>query len=540
MQASAKILGLMDTQGRTTTMLLMAGLVVAVMVGYAGFTQHAWEDYYITLRSSRNLVEGNGLVFNPGERVHTFTSPLGVLVPALCTWVAGPGHETAALWLFRVFNALVLAAAAVWAWRRFDDLGIRWPGRLVFYGLALADSKLVDFSMNGMETAMLVALVIWLWAELERMPAPRPWAVAVGCGGLLWTRPDAFILGAALMIPHLVFRQRAGNAPLPWRPAFTGALLGGLLYVPWFAWAWWYYGSPVPHTILAKGQVTPPADLWAIAQTPWRSLLGDSLLRDIFLPTYWHYGGWPKWLPAWAYVLSLLASMVWVLPWLSPAVRRISLTLFLGSFYICAIILFPWYSPPWTVVAALALAGLFDWGEGRAMTMKSFFGTGLVRLTAVLVVGVQVFVLTLSAWQMRQQQRIIEDDMRRAIGLWLRQNAQPGDTVFMECLGYIGYFSGLKTYDYPGLSSPEVVAAIRAGARRFTEVIDHTEPDWLVLRPFEIADGTRPENAAWRHYELVRGWDARAELDRVANLPGRAWLERDAQFILFRRKQPAE
>ena len=315
-------------------------------------------------------------------------------------------------------------------------------------------------------------------------------------------------------------------------------LLGGLLYVPWFAWAWWYYGSPVPHTIIAKGQVTPPVDLAAVLMIPWRSLLGDSLLRDIFLPTYWYYGGWPVWLPGWAYVLSLVAWGAWLLPKVPAATRRVSLSLFIGSFYICAIILFPWYSPPWTVLAALVLAGLADSCAGKAADAWGRFRQVIVRVAAVVAVAVQLFVLGLTAWEMRHQQQIIEGG-RREIGLWLREHAEPGDTVFMECLGYIGYFSGLKTYDYPGLSSPEVVAAIRGGARRFTEVIAQTKPDWLVLRPFEIADATKPENAAWLDYEFVREWDARSELDKVKILPCRGWLEHDAQFKVFRRKQSA-
>ena len=35
-------------------------------MGFAAYTHHAWEDYWITFRSSRNLAEGNGLVFQPG------------------------------------------------------------------------------------------------------------------------------------------------------------------------------------------------------------------------------------------------------------------------------------------------------------------------------------------------------------------------------------------------------------------------------------------------------------------------------------------
>lgn len=40
---------------------------------YAIYTDHAWEDFFITFRFSRNLVEGKGLVYQPGERVHGFT-----------------------------------------------------------------------------------------------------------------------------------------------------------------------------------------------------------------------------------------------------------------------------------------------------------------------------------------------------------------------------------------------------------------------------------------------------------------------------------
>ena len=60
------------------------------------------------------------------------------------------------------------------------------------------------------------------------------------------------------------------------------------------------------------------------------------------------------------------------------------------------------------------------------------------------------------------QQRLIEDGVRRPIGLWLRAHAaSPRDTVLLEPLGYIGYFSGLKMYDFPGLCSKEMVAVRR-------------------------------------------------------------------------------
>ena len=55
-------------------------------------TGHVWEDFLITFRFSKNLVEGNGLVFNPGERVQGFTSALNVMVPAIFYAISGKSY----------------------------------------------------------------------------------------------------------------------------------------------------------------------------------------------------------------------------------------------------------------------------------------------------------------------------------------------------------------------------------------------------------------------------------------------------------------
>src|SRR6185312_1093498 len=332
---------------------LVVILAFLLPLAFAGFTGHAWEDYFITLRSSRNLVEGHGLVFNPGERLHTFTSPLGVLVPAFCTWIAGPAHEIAALWLFRLINALLLAGAALFVWRRADGLGLGAIGRVVFFGLILADAKLTDFSTNGMETAILVFFLVMLWSELESLPRPRVGRLAVALGGLMWTRPDAFILAGVLFVAHVGFRPRVDGvrAPRPeWSPLLKGILLGGLLYVPWFAWAWWYYGTPIPHTIIAKSAYTPAVHFHDWLVLPWQALMGRSLLVDLFMPTYWIWGGWPSSLIFFAQALTVIAAFGWLVPGWAPAGRRLSFAVFLGMFYLCSIVFFPWYAPPWTVL----------------------------------------------------------------------------------------------------------------------------------------------------------------------------------------------
>ena len=515
-------------------------LAFLLPLAFAAFTRHAWEDYFITLRASRNLVEGHGLVFNPGERVHTFTSPLGVLVPAFCTWVAGAQHEETALWLFRILSAALLAAAAAYAWRRADTLRLGPMGRATFFGLMLADAKLTDFAINGMETGMLVFFVVLLWSELEAPGGPRAGALAIALAGLMWTRPDAFILAGALVVPQWVFRPRQdGTAQIPWSRLFRGALLGGLLYLPWFAWAWWYYGTPIPHTIIAKASYAPPVHLRDLLLLPIQVFTGESILFDLFLPSYWIWGGWPAGLVKFAQALTLVAAFGWVVPGWSAAGRRASLAVFLGMFYLCSIILFPWYVPPWSVLASLAIAlAVNDACASAVATRHPWLKAGL-RIACALVVAVQAGMWVASAWQMRAQQTFVETGVRREIGEWLGQNSKPGDTVFLEPLGYIGYFSRLKTYDFPGLSSPEVVAAVRGGARRYVDIIARLQPTWIVLRPSEASRPEFTQKPVLNDYQIVRSWDAVPQLELIRLLPGRPWNEFEASYLLFRRKASA-
>lgn len=133
----------------------------------------------------------------------------------------------------------------------------------------------------------------------------------------------------------------------------------------------------------------------------------------------------------------------------------------------------------------------------------------------------------------------MEDGVRRSIGLWLREHARPGDTVFLEPLGYIGYFSQLKTFDFPGLSSPEVVAVIRSGHRTYPDIITALRPTWLVLRPSELALPEFIGTPVPVDYAVAGHWSAKLQLDGVRFLPGRPWSEHEAEYFVMHRKASA-
>lgn len=533
---------------RPLTRVFLLAMVIAI--GWTAFTHHVWEDYYITFRASKNLATGHGLTFTEGERVHSFTSPLGVLLPAAASFITGNASDGAALGVFRFLAILALAGAVslvVALARRGDGAGSMAAGLTA--ALLLTDAKILDFTINGMETPFLLLFMAWtLWA-LAADP-PRAWVhLGLAWAGLMWTRPDAFVYIGGLAGAALIFRPATGGWPqriATVRGYLQATLLTTALYLPWLVWAWRYYGTPVPHTITAKGLFGPVATLGQL----WERLVGlpgmmwsdPSIFAGTFMPGYSYNPGAPLLISKVSAVVALVAALLWAVPRLRWEARVASLAALAGQVYIHVFVGYatPWYLPAVAFLSLIAIGFALAQvvGNSRQPAFRigaRIVGGGLVTAAAVLALAV--------AWQLRWQQRIVENGLRQPIGEWLKaESASPRDTVFLEPLGYIGYFSGLKMLDYPGLSSPEVVAVRRAADAHdapsgWAELILALQPDWLVLRENErVHMEARDSELFPRYYELAKVFNARDQVDAVRFLPWRGYVYNDAYFEVYRRK----
>jgi hypothetical protein len=530
---------MISTQNRVPWWIAAAAVVVSL--GFAAFTGHMWEDYLITFRASLNLATGNGLVFQPGERVHSFTSPIGTLLPALFALGGGENVEIRALWGLRIVSAFALGSALWMAVRTLQRDGLV-TFAIAAAGLALVlDPKIVDFSMNGMESGLMVFFVVLTWNAF--VSGAKVWPCALGCAGLQWTRPDGCVFFAAIALGWMLLGARADG--FSWRTRtlllIRVVALGGAIYLPWFIFAWSYYGSPVPHTIIAKAQNHALAQMTGkLALYPWQLLFGDSAVHDVFKPTYHAFGGWPAIFSVWARVLACGAALTWIWPRVPLRGRMASAAFFLGGFYISYIPQAPWYYPGWQSIGWIAWAYLLHtiWQVRPVHQRLATIPHASIRTTAAVIIVIQASLFICVAWQVRTQQTLIEDAGRREVGRWLAKNAQPGNTVFLECLGYIGFYSGLKMLDYPGLASREVVAARRAGHWSYAQIIGALRPDWLVLRPWEASMIVSEAPELDPYYVYAQLFDHRAEIDRLSFVPGRGYLRYDAAFQIYRRIEP--
>jgi hypothetical protein len=323
---------------------------------------------------------------------------------------------------------------------------------------------------------------------------------------------------------------------------------GALLFAPWFLFATWYYGSAIPHSLIAK--------------QAWMENVGDSFLerlaalfRSLFILRAGAFDAvfTPPYAPAFnllppalvaSRVLAAAASFVWIFPRVAAPGRIASLA-FLGYMSYLSIftpVLYPWYVPGATWLAFVALAFGFD--TLRRFLRESAVSPSLLKHGSTAIVAcVLLFGLAqtaVSADQFRLAQRVIEDGQRRRIGEWLKaQASSPHETVFVECAGYVGFFSGLKLYDYPGMTAPETVAARRQlKTEDFLELVKELRPDWIVLRPKdeELAGMWRKDSVYLKqNYRVMKAFDAKDAIDSARFKPFEAYLRHDQRFVVARK-----
>jgi hypothetical protein len=232
--------------------LLIAGLLVVALLARLVPGERLVDDAYITFRYARNLVEGLGFVYNPGERVLGTTTPLYTLLLAGLALATGSRDFPA---LALAVNALSGAASVGLLYalgRRFA--GHRAPAVAAALLWAVAPYS-VTFAIGGMETDLTVALLL---AASYAHVAGRPRAMVVLSALALLARPDTAILLGLLWLDLALARL--------WKRQVVGVLREGLitlaLLLPWLVFGTLYFGSPLTASVAAKSITyrLPPED----------------------------------------------------------------------------------------------------------------------------------------------------------------------------------------------------------------------------------------------------------------------------------------
>ena len=196
---------------RSWILLGASALVVATSVRYRGlYHGNTIDDAYISFQYAKNWASGNGVVFNPGERVEGYTNFLWVALLSLLWPIVG--HDAwrfaAAGWILALTLGLLgifavgVVAARVFRHRLSWVIAVLW---LAF------DDAFICYTVFALENALLVVCLLSGLVALSYRFRHWEWALGLSFALTAMTRPDGVLWPATFVLAPC----RPWSAPVP-------------------------------------------------------------------------------------------------------------------------------------------------------------------------------------------------------------------------------------------------------------------------------------------------------------------------------------
>jgi arabinofuranosyltransferase len=453
---------------------IIVALVVAAAAGRqvaCGVCLH--DDAYISFRYARNMLRGEGLVYNPGERVEGYTNFLWIL---LLSSLGGPELDlTQPARLIGLVLSLLVIVTVHGVGRR---LGLQFPWTLIPPVLLALHGGFLTESVMGLETPLYTLLCLlggWLAVGTVR-PAHRVLAGLVLALASM-TRPEGLLVAAVFLgWAAATKRSKAWQA--------VGVLL--VLFSCHFAWRLAYYGYPFPNTFYAKVG-------WTNAQVMrgWR-----------FLCDFLGEAGAP-------WTLAVLVSPFlgrrhrdWVLPAFSLVVVYATyLVLIGGDFnltYRFYMVLFPWMA----LLAASSIDRLAELGRGSSRGVARVAACGWTVILMLHLAGTFE-----EAWEYAAERRH-NLPIQRSMGAHLKSVADAEDTLAIHAAGAVAYYADLPTLDMYGLTNVHIAHQSRATLGQRTAGHEKGDAAYVLSRePTILVLGTHFDHRGpvpWQYFRRKR------------------------------------
>ena len=402
--------------------LLMGATVLAHVSAYVPCLQ---DDAFISFRYAQNLVEGRGLVFNPGDPVEGYTNFLWTLLVAI-PQVMGLSVEWFAtgLGVLSVMGLVWLVGSM--ARERESALGLAIVPALLLAG----DPPGVMEGVQGLETPFFALLVLGMIRATLREaadPGKRPNSAILGALACL-TRPEGALWVGITQGIRLLFERR-----LPGRQQLRGWALVTTVLVSQLVFRLAYYGAPVPNTFHAK--VGGGA---------------DSLLRGLD-----YLGRFSA-----SHTVFVVLALAGALQLLRRERHLLHTWMLVGSvcawcLYVVAVggdfkITWRFVQPIMALGALLTLealravrAPLPAWGVGAtALVLWGAFDFAPERERALA--------------EARFREEVTRD--RKLVGTWLAEHVQPDAVLAIHSSGTVPFYAKLATIDMWGLSDRHIAS----------------------------------------------------------------------------------
>lgn len=424
--------------------LLLAA--VGLLVGHALVFNFINDDAFISFRYADNLVRHGELVFNVGEKVEGYTNFSWTLLMA---GVMGLGLDpvpwSKGLGIGFSIITLLLVARFMGRVERKSAWDAAAPALLA------AAPAFACWSTGGLETALFACLITASWTaylteDRDRFPLSGVWLALAAMtrpeGMLLFGLTGLFRLGELLLVERTL---RPRKHDWLWGVGFA------LVFVPYYAWRWVYYGWPFPNTYYVK---TGAKSFWGPGFRYWWDWV---ITHALWLVPALAYLKRPK------YGRFLALGAVWIVG-MSVHVMRVG-----GDF----MALHRFLMPLLPIVAVMAVMGIRSLVEALRLKGYSARGLGLSAAAVALAAGVQVVQIDREALRVDSHAGVdsigwlaMFAEQCTVIGKWMAENTPEDASIAITAAGIIPFYARRETLDLLGLNDEWIAHSVEATGNR--------------------------------------------------------------------------
>ena len=455
---------------RKLSIIYISIILVLLFFGYYNFRL---DDAYIFYKYAKNIAEGNGYVFNLGEKVNATTSPLYTLILALLYWLTKSFFTDS----FVVLGNLISIFSILLIFYSMKNI-FNNNEKFHWFALLFLAMPLLKFGF-GMETFLNLALIvfsIYLYTKEKLLLA----AVFIGLAVL--ARLDSILFAGIIFLHYLIKSKKF--------PPFLSILVFLLVTAPWFIFSKIYFNSYLPTTIGAK--------------------LSQHQL-GLFGPGFIFLTGSVRLIPGtYLTVISVLTSLLFSLFYLFK--KRINvfdnkglsiLIIWSGSlFFIYAFIInappYQWYYTPFAIPISVILAIVLSHIIKKPGLQKIV--TGILFIAACVLP-----IKNLIEGYNPKYSNFIN------VAAWLNKNASSGSLLGVDDIGILGYYYEKgKIVDALGLINYEVVEHLLK--KELDWFVNHFKPDFIAHEyPYIQTHLRGNEKTFWNNYKVVKVFESRGE-----------------------------
>jgi arabinofuranosyltransferase len=457
--------------------IVLVAAICLILILHVNYLRFVCDDAFISFRYAKNFVEGNGLVYNLGERVEGYTNFLWTLLLGVFMKI---GLDAVAV--SQVLGVL-FSLATVFVLLRLNRR--LYPADNLFNYLAplflVCCGAYAAWSTGGLETSFFTFLVfLGAFFFISGMTGPKHLALS----GLAFTlacmaRPDGLVFAGVTFLflcYQIIFSKTVRLRNLwVWSVPFL------LPFLAYFLWRWSYYGDLLPNTFYVK--------------------MGGRILLDRGLVYLFDFIG-RFWI--WLMVIPLLflgksmrlnRNLKMVIPYFTSLILVFSCYVaYVGGDFMDMFRFLVPVLPFFFFLAQEGFRGMFHHYQPLCSRKQRM---SLIA-SQILLTGLAVFLLarpsresnkvwsrenTDSIGMLREYTRVWSK-----VGLMFKDVARPKESLATTAAGAIPYYSELYAIDQLGLTFPSPVALKDRMVKKAGHVKKVSDEFLLSLRPTYVLE----------------------------------------------------